>query len=245
MQITPGLLEKYYHGRCTPYEIEQVEAWMVSDAEDNADTEEVKDEQSLKESIWMPLERLVQQDVQLKRPAGLFRLSRRAIVKYTVAAGILVCFSTLGYNVIFDKAKQPVQVLLSNTDVMNVMRKDVGDLLITALPNTEVKFSSPAKGKVAGEVNFCNAVMIRNVGANDIVLRFAQNCRDEETITKDFLCKKEVDYLAIYLKGDVCSVGQQFLWVEKDKLKLIPPDEKIRQLAQQLNNIEKQLPAGS
>lgn len=221
INITSELLERYHRGHCNAAEVLAVENWMDGGEEElfeNSINPDAK--KQLEEELWG---RIVLDICQ--KPSRQLRLSSI----YRVAASILLVM-VLGY----------IGLHYSRTKLEKVpttiVQHRMNSLLFTALSDNPVSFSLD-KSKGLGEVEFSNAMLIHNEGAEDVHLQVRVT---GSTGLQDFVCRKGISYVAVRLNlQERQSTGKEMLFLEKDQLWTIPPLDVISDFYKKLNELER------
>lgn len=141
MNITPGLLEKYYRGQCTAEEKLAVEQWQQSSEIDpKAVLPPETDKHSLKKELWAPLAAELQKARRPERPAKA-RIVWRIAACVTLLAGMAI-----GYSALNRKADQ--QNIASNASkvLYKTIRTEKGQKAsITLSDGTAIKLNGQSE----------------------------------------------------------------------------------------------------
>lgn len=216
IDITSELLDRYYRGNCSPEEVRAVEDWMDGADEMIEDLAKPETKKQLEEELWGRIAANTSE-----KPSRQFTLPS----VYRIAASVLLIM-VVGY----------VGVLYSKKAPTTIVQHRVNSLLFTALSDNPVSFSLD-NSKRLGEVEFSNAMLIHNQGAEDVHLQVRVTGSNG---LQDFVCRKGISYVAVRLNlQERQSTGKEMLFLEKDQLWTIPPLEVISDFYKKLNELER------
>ncbi|AOM79219.1 hypothetical protein [Pedobacter steynii] len=205
--ITAELLKKYHSGLCSPEEIQEVLAWMDSDEEAPPSLHSLEEEQEIEQSLWNSIHRSTLAKDQKNR------IKRLQLYRYGIAASLLISLSALFFFYHQNQSIKTTFVNIKNFGTDGTIEKNIGGLILTALPKTNVH-AVLNQSMYSGDVSFCDAVLVRNESPNDINLQFLNTCSSGIAKPKNYILKTGITYVAVrvdWKSPEIIVVDQRYL----------------------------------
>lgn len=199
-------LKRYHSGLSSVEESAAVEAWLEETEEEIIFAHPESEEDEINSALWAVIHQTTILKERKRRTLKLWqhRLAIAASLLITILCAFLVYNTKLSGDT-------STLVRINNFGGQTAKIENIDGLVLTALPRGSIDGQI---GLNSGKVAFCDVMLIENKSVKDFSLDFASNCSGNHAISKKFICKKGITYVALRMSRispDIIVVDQRYM----------------------------------